>query len=74
MLPIPTSTSTDGTRVSVRVRPTWLRLMNGDADINNILEILFKKKKFPCTILRLYQAYGPKQDFNRFIPIIGILQ
>jgi|TARA_B110000438_G_C15775966_1_gene634071 nucleoside-diphosphate-sugar epimerase len=31
---------------------------------------LFKKKKFPCTILRLYQAYGPKQDFNRFIPII----
>ena len=31
---------------------------------------LFKKKKFPCTILRLYQVYGPKQDFNRFIPVI----
>ena len=31
---------------------------------------LFKKKKFPSTILRLYQAYGPRQDFNRFIPII----
>ena len=31
---------------------------------------LYKKKKFPCTILRLYQAYGPKQDFNRFIPIV----
>lgn len=30
---------------------------------------LFKKKKFPCTILRLYQVYGPYQDFNRFIPI-----
>lgn len=29
---------------------------------------LFKKKKFPVIILRLYQAYGPKQDFNRLIP------
>ena len=31
---------------------------------------LFKKKKFPSTILRLYLAYGPKQDINRFLPII----
>ena len=31
---------------------------------------LFKKKKFPSTILRLYQSYGPRQDLNRFIPII----
>ncbi len=31
---------------------------------------LSKTKKFPVTILRLYQAYGPRQDFNRFIPII----
>ena len=31
---------------------------------------LHKKKKFPVTILRLYQAYGPKQDINRFIPIV----
>jgi len=31
---------------------------------------LFKKKKFPATILRLYLAYGPKQDINRFLPII----
>ena len=31
---------------------------------------LFKKKKFPCTILRLYQAYGPRQDLNRIIPIV----
>ena len=31
---------------------------------------LYKKRKFPCTILRLYQAYGPKQDLNRFIPIL----
>ena len=25
---------------------------------------LYKEKKFPCTILRLYQAYGPNQKFN----------
>ena len=31
---------------------------------------LFKKQEFPSTVLRLYQAYGPKQDLNRFIPII----
>ena len=31
---------------------------------------LFKKKKFPSTVLRLYLAYGPRQDKNRFIPII----
>ena len=31
---------------------------------------LFKKKKFPSTILRLYLTYGPKQDMNRFLPIV----
>lgn len=31
---------------------------------------LYIKKKFPITILRLYQIYGPKQDLNRFIPIV----
>ena len=30
---------------------------------------LFKKKKFPSTVLRLYLAYGPRQDVNRFLPI-----
>ena len=30
----------------------------------------YKKNKFPAIILRLYQSYGPKQDVNRFIPII----
>tara|TARA_B100000945_G_scaffold293122_1_gene268832 strand:+ start:6147 stop:7058 length:912 start_codon:yes stop_codon:yes gene_type:complete len=34
------------------------------------LKKIFKKKKFPIVILRLYQAYGPKQDLNRFLPII----
>jgi len=32
----------------------------------------YKKYKFPVTILRLYLAYGPKQDENRFIPIVAI--
>ncbi len=31
---------------------------------------LFREKNFPATILRLYQAYGPHQDVNRFIPIV----
>jgi len=31
---------------------------------------LYKDKGFPVTILRLYQAYGPRQDINRFIPIV----
>jgi len=31
---------------------------------------LFKKQKFPSTILRLYNTYGSRQDLNRFIPII----
>ena len=31
---------------------------------------IYKKNKFPVTILRLYQAYGPKQDLNRLIPIV----
>ena len=31
---------------------------------------LFKNQKFPSTILRLYNTYGPTQDLNRFIPIV----
>jgi len=31
---------------------------------------LFKKRNFPCTILRLYLSYGTHQDINRFLPII----
>ena len=31
---------------------------------------LFRENKFPCTVLRLYQVYGPRQDYNRFIPIV----
>mgnify|MGYP001304740376 CR=1 FL=1 len=31
---------------------------------------LYKKYNFPVTILRLYQAYGPRQDTNRLIPFV----
>ena len=30
----------------------------------------FKKNNFPCTIIRLYQVFGIKQDLNRVIPFI----
>ena len=36
----------------------------------NYLLDLYKKKNFPAVVLRLYLSYGPKQDVNRFIPII----
>jgi nucleoside-diphosphate-sugar epimerase len=36
----------------------------------NYLLKKFKEKKFPCTILRLYLVFGPRQDFNRFIPSV----
>ena len=36
----------------------------------NYLLKLYKKKKFPVTILRLYQIYGGKQNFDRFLPIL----
>ena len=31
---------------------------------------LNKKNNFPSIVIRLYLAYGPKQDVNRFLPII----
>jgi len=31
---------------------------------------LYEKKKIPVIILRLYQVYGPRQDLNRFIPVV----
>ena len=31
---------------------------------------LHKKFNFPTVVLRLYLIYGPKQDINRFLPII----
>jgi UDP-glucose 4-epimerase len=42
----------------------------------NYLLKKIRKKNFPFIILRPYWIYGPKQDFNRFMPIIirGCLQ
>ena len=31
---------------------------------------LFETYNFPCTIIRLYQAYGPNQKNNRLIPFV----
>ena len=31
---------------------------------------LHKKFNFPTVVLRLYLIYGPKQDINRFLPIV----
>ena len=28
------------------------------------------KEKLPVTIFRIFQAYGPKQDENRLIPML----
>ena len=30
----------------------------------------YKKNNFPVTILRFYQIYGPKQNIDRFIPLL----
>ncbi len=36
----------------------------------NYLLKKYNQSKFPCTILRLYLVYGPRQDFNRLVPIV----
>ena len=44
----------------------------GDAKLKATKYLLsqYKINKFPSKILRIYLAYGPKQDLNRFIPIV----
>ena len=37
---------------------------------SNYLMKMYKKYKFPVTVLRFYQVFGHKQDLNRFIPIL----
>jgi nucleoside-diphosphate-sugar epimerase len=48
------------------------KLIYGQAKLlaSRYLIKIFREKQFPVIILRLYQAYGPKQDFNRLIPIV----
>ena len=52
--------------------PKLMKTNYGKAKLLSTLYLinLFKKKKFPSTVLRLYLTYGSKQDMNRFIPII----
>ncbi len=44
----------------------------GNAKLESTLFLLsiFKKKKIPLSIIRLYLVYGPNQDNNRVIPFI----
>ena len=57
---------------NAKCSPKSIKSIYGKAKLLSSIYLinLFKKKKFPSTILRLYLAYGPKQDINRFIPII----
>ena len=56
----------------IRCKPSLLKSIYGKAKLmsSNYLIKLYKDKNFPATILRLYLTFGPKQDTNRFIPII----
>ncbi len=57
---------------TLKCRPGSIKSIYGKAKLlstNHLLK-LYKQNQFPCTILRLYLSYGPKQDINRFIPII----
>ena len=53
-------------------KPELIKSVYGRAKLLSTTHLvnLFKKKKFPSVILRLYLAYGPRQDINRFLPII----
>ena len=57
---------------SAECNPKLIKSIYGKAKLLSSLYLinLFKKKNFPSTILRLYLAYGPRQDTNRFLPII----
>ena len=49
-----------------------LKSIYGKAKLSATNYLLKKNKthNFPGNIIRLYLVYGPKQDFNRFIPLI----
>ena len=53
-------------------KPRLIKSIYGKAKLLSSMHLLnlFKKYNFPVTVLRLYLAYGPKQDTNRFLPII----
>ena len=57
---------------SIICNPKSIKTIYGKAKLLSSIYLidLFKKKNFPSTVLRLYLAYGPRQDINRFLPII----
>ena len=57
---------------NAKCEPKLVKSIYGKAKLLSSIHLmnLFRKKKFPATILRLYLAYGPKQDINRFLPIV----
>lgn len=44
----------------------------GKAKFKSSKHLLYlnKTENFPCTVIRLYQAYGPNQKFNRLVPLV----
>ena len=52
--------------------PNSIKSIYGKAKLLSSIYLinLYKKKNFPSVILRLYLAYGSRQDVNRFLPII----
>ncbi len=56
---------------NLRINSKSLKSTYGKAKLlaTNYLMKQYKKNFFPVTVLRLYLAYGPKQDLNRLIPI-----
>jgi UDP-glucose 4-epimerase len=57
---------------SLKCNPKSIKSTYGKAKLlsSKYLMHLYRKKNFPSTVLRLYLAYGPRQDINRFLPII----
>ena len=57
---------------NAKCSPKSIKSIYGKAKLLSSIYLinLFKKNKFPSTILRLYLTYGPRQDINRLIPII----
>ena len=52
--------------------PNSIKSIYGKAKLLSSIYLtdLYKKKNFPSIVLRLYLAYGSRQDANRFLPII----
>lgn len=59
-------------RESFKSKPGLIKSNYGKAKLLSTMYLigLYKKYNFPISILRLYIAYGPRQDINRFIPFV----